>query len=357
MIGPSMSARGGVASVINAYAQAGLFEAWPVSFLVSAAEGGNLLKIKTALSALVRFAAALVSGCDVLLHAHTGARSSFWRKSPFFLLAIIFRKPFIFHLHDGGFSDFYWKECNRATKTFIRFVLQRASCVVVLTPTWRKLISDIVANPDLVVIANPVTIDRDEFHNLARDYQKIVYLGGAIAAKGIFDLLDACKTIATEFPGLQLICGGAGDMNEISSYAEKLGIAKYVHTIGWVEKQEKSRLLYSSGVYVLPSYHEGLPMSLLEAMAARLPVVVTSVGGMPDAVTDGKEGIIVKPGDVQALREALVTLLSSPVTAAQMGAAGMQTVLSQYSSDRVINTLKGVYRQFGIRPVLGDASV
>jgi glycosyltransferase involved in cell wall biosynthesis len=357
MIGPSMTARGGVASVIKIYAQAGLFDTWPVRFLVSASEGSKIVKVKTAITALAQFAAMLLSGCDVVLHAHTGARSSFWRKFPFFLLAIIFRKPFIFHLHDGSFSDFYWKECNKTKKAFVTFVLRRAHCIVVLTPTWRKLITDIVDNLDLVVIANPVTIDQDESDKVVRDNLRIVYLGGAAKTKGIFDLLHACEAIVAEFPELKLICGGTGDMNEISSYAEKLGIAKNVQTIGWVEKEEKLHLLHSSSIYALPSYHEGLPMGLLEAMAAGLPVVATSVGGVPDLVSNGREGIIVKPGDVQALREALVTLLSFPVMATQMGAAGRQTVLSQYSSDQVMKVLQGLYRRFGIRPLMDSVGV
>jgi glycosyltransferase involved in cell wall biosynthesis len=351
MIGPSLQARGGVASVISVYKRAGLFEQWPVRYLVTTVDGGNWIKAKTAMFALAQFAGLLISGQQLLLHAHTGARTSFWRKFPFFLLAISFRQPFIFHLHDGGFSDFFWQECGRTKQALVRFILKRASKIVVLTTAWQTLISQITENKNVSIIVNPVPIPESTTPVQNRDRYSILYLGGGAKSKGIFDLLEAIRMLAQDFPSLQLICGGIGDMNAIERRAAELGITKHIRAIGWIENKEKSILLCSATVYTLPSYHEGLPMGLLEAMAAGLPVVVTKVGGMPDVVTDGKEGILVEPGDVHALHCALRHLLSAPEIAGQMGLAARATAITLYSPQNVVPKLKQVYGEFGIQRI------
>lgn len=344
MIGPSAEARGGVASVIKIYQRAGLFDAWPIVYLTTAAEGGNWIKLKTAVSAWLRFALLLVKGRKLILHAHTGARSSFWRKFPFFLLAILFRQPFIFHLHDGGFPEFYWKECNRLKKGLIEFVLRRANRIVVLTPGWQNLISEIIDNSNIVVIVNPIEIFDCGASNAARDKETLLYLGGTAKTKGIYDLLQATAKLTSQFPQLKLICGGLGDMNEIRQVALRLGIDKHVHTVGWVEKKEKRQLLCSVTVFVLPSHHEGLPMGMLEAMAAGLPVVATTVGGIPDVVTDGKDGMLVPPGNIDALYLALKWLWDHPEAVTRMGAAAKATAISRFAPAQVLEQLRYVYR-------------
>jgi glycosyltransferase involved in cell wall biosynthesis len=345
MIGPSKTDRGGVASVIKIYEQAGLFAAWPVRCQATAVQGSWWMKTRAALAALLYFIGLLVTGKKLLLHAHTGARSSFWRKTPFFLLSIFFRQPFIVHLHDGKFSDFFWNECGDIRKLLIRFILQRANQIIVLTPTWRGLIGAITGNPNLLVIVNPVEVILDDNSRPLRNRYKIIYLGGSAKSKGIFDLLCAVAKLMPEFPATTLVCGGIGDMNEITQAAKKLGIEENVETVGWIENEKKSFLLNTASIYVLPSYHEGLPMGILEAMALGLPIVASNVGGIPDVVIDGKFGILIPPGDVEAQYLALKRLFLDVDTAEKMGVAGRLAVMNQYAASKVVGQLVALYRR------------
>jgi glycosyltransferase involved in cell wall biosynthesis len=120
-------------------------------------------------------------------------------------------------------------------------------------------------------------------------------------------------------PGARLVLCGSGEIEKVGAAARAAGVFDLVETPGWVGFEEKRRRLGEATLFVLPSYIEGVPISLLEAMAAGLPSVVTPVGGVLDAVTDGQEALVVPPGDVAALARAILQVLESPQLARALG--------------------------------------
>ena len=129
--------------------------------------------------------------------------------------------------------------------------------------------------------------------------------------------------------------------------ASELGLADQVNLLGWVGPDDKPTYLARATVYALPSYAEGLPMSVLEAMAAGVPVVTTPVGGIPEAVTDGVEGFLVEPGDIETLRARLTQLLEDSELAVRMGEAGRRKVKSSFSSAVIMPKLENMYIELG----------
>ena len=130
--------------------------------------------------------------------------------------------------------------------------------------------------------------------------------------------------------------------------AEELGIADHVELLGWVRGEDKERLLATAVLYVLPSYNEGLPVSVLEAMAAGLPILTTPVGGIPEAVTDGVEGFLVEPGDVRTLADRLERLLADADLARRMGVAARHKVEAAFSANAVVPQLEAMYAAMGL---------
>ncbi len=350
MVGTSLQTMGGIASVVNVYASAGIFRRYGVRYLATHCDGGALDKLRIMFGAYLSFLLLLLRGRVGLVHVHVASRASFWRKSLFFLLAFLFRVPAILHLHGGGFAAFY-QECGPLRRRLIRHVFDRAAQVLVLSEGWRRWVGTISGNPRVATLFNPVIMPPSMPEWSARRHADLLFLGKMGPAKGTYDLLDALPPLGAGHPQMRLLLGGDGEQAQVRARADALGLGEKVALLGWVQSEAKAQLLGGSGVYVLPSYFEGLPMSILEAMAAGMPIISTPVGGIPEAVSDGVEGFLVPPGDVAALGERIARLLADPALAQRMGAAGRRRVESTFSSEAVLPQLERIYNELGFLPV------
>jgi glycosyltransferase involved in cell wall biosynthesis len=149
-------------------------------------------------------------------------------------------------------------------------------------------------------------------------------------------------------PEARLVFAGDGDVSTLLAQAEALGIRDAIEYLGWIDANSRSRLLASSWVLALPSYQEGLPMAILEAMAFSRAVISCSVGGISQAVEDGRTGFLVRPGDFAALGERLVSILSDRDTAVRLGAAGRLAFESRFSHEATFPRLVKLYREAGV---------
>jgi glycosyltransferase involved in cell wall biosynthesis len=349
MVGTHPDTMGGVAAVVGVYRAAGLFTQYPITYLATHRDGGALLKLRTAAGALLRFCAMLLRGQVSLLHCHTASRNSFWRKTPFFLLAFLFRVPAILHLHGGEFHLFYEKESGPLKRWLIRFIYDRAAHVLVLSERWRQWVCSISRNARVSIIFNPVQLPALPDWS-RRVPGQTLFFGRLGRGKGVYDLLAAARELKDRHPGLQLALGGDGEVDKARAAAEELGLGAHTQFLGWVRGEQKARALERASIYTLPSYNEGMPMSILEAMAYGLPVLATPVGGIPDVVSDGVEGYLVAAGDVAALAQRWNELLENPALAQRMGEAARRKVAARFSADAVLPQLGALYQSLGARP-------
>ncbi|HQR51704.1 MAG TPA: glycosyltransferase family 4 protein [Burkholderiales bacterium] len=346
MLGTSLDTRGGISSVVSVYEQYGLFERFGIRYIATHCDGSGVRKLRCALGAMAAYLPALVRR-PALVHIHVASRASFWRKSPFFLLAFLFRVPAILHLHGAEFAIFYAKECGPLRKRFVSFVFDHCAKVIVLSGAWKAWAVGICANPNVVAIYNPVLTPGGSSPT-ARVPGTILFLGRLGHRKGSYDLLEAAARIVARRPDLRLLLGGDGQLEGIRARAAELGISDSVELLGWVRGEDKDRLLATAALYVLPSYNEGLPVSVLEAMAAGLPIVTTPVGGIPEAITDGVEGFLVAPGDINALTDRLERLLCDTQLARRMGEAARHRVDAAFSAGAVLPQIEALYMEMGL---------
>ena len=341
MLGTAPRTRGGITAVIDAYRAAGLFERWPIDYVATHCEGGAAAKLLAAARGLRRFLALLRAHRRVLVHVHCASRASFWRKALFMAVAHAARCPVILHLHGGGFARFYEEECGLLGRWLVRRVLARAACIVAVSERWRNWLAQLQANPNLVCIPNPVALPPAVVPRGPRNV--VLFLGRIEPAKGIPELLDAFAGLRPGVPDALLVCAGEGDIEAAERQARRLGLGDAVRFPGWIDGEEKRAWLARAALFVLPSHAEGLPMSLLEAMAAGLPVVASAVGGIPDVVHDGVNGYLVAPGDRVALLRAMGRVLGDPQLGAALGAAGRAAMRARCAPARVLADLEGLY--------------
>lgn len=149
--------------------------------------------------------------------------------------------------------------------------------------------------------------------------------------KGHHYLIEAAAKVVAEYPSLHILFIGDGELREtLKAQTQSLGLEKHIHFLG--TRNDVPDLLAASDYFVLPSLWEGLSMALVEAMASRLPVIATSVSGTNQVVISGETGLLVPPGEVQPLVEAMIQMLSDPVGSAQMGEYGRQRVEQFFSA-------------------------
>lgn len=338
MMGTSPMTKGGVASVVQVYQQAGLFDRFPIHYVATHCDGGKVAKLRVMVSAYLEMLRLLLTGRVALLHGHVASRASFWRKYGLFQLAHLFGVPTILHLHGGEFSIFYAKECGPVKQWLIRRLYDKVSWVLVLSTHWQNWVRTISRNPRIEALYNPVIADAAPAPWESRDPASVLTLGRMNKGKGSYDLLAA--TAELRDPPVRVMLGGDGELEQVRQRGAELGMADRLQLLGWVGPDDKPGYLARATVYALPSYAEGLPMSVLEAMAAGIPVVTTPVGGIPDAVTDGVEGFLVQPGDVTALRQKLQLLLNDNALARRMGEAGRRKIETTFASTVIMPRLE-----------------
>jgi len=172
-------------------------------------------------------------------------------------------------------------------------------------------------------------------------------VGHILPHKGYDDLVQALALVREKFPNVKcLIVGGASRaryLQRLLQLAERLSVRDRLVVVGFQE--DVVPFLHAMDVFVLPSRTEGLPITILEAMAAGKPVVATAVGGIPEVVRDGETGFLTPPGDPDRLAEAVIRLLEAPTLATAMGEAGRKRVESEFTLDGEARQTSTVYHQ------------
>lgn len=170
----------------------------------------------------------------------------------------------------------------------------------------------------------------------------VVVLARLEPQKGHAVLLSALPMVCRRIPGVRLLLVGEGSLREeLETQAESLGISQNVFFVG--HQRNIPEWLKISNFTVLPSFYEGLPLAVLESLAAGKPVIATAVDGTPEVVLDGRTGLLVRPGDASALADAMCRLLTSESWAEQLGQAGRQWIVDHFSLKRQIQETERLY--------------
>ena len=267
----------------------------------------------------------------------------------------------ISHVHsENNFSDVPWIRKIQVWLDNLTACLA-AELVAVSEHTRRSLIDQGISSQDIRVIRNGVSVD--EYVNgqsveLARASLGIESRGplvGTVArlcpGKGQREFILAASQVHNHFLNAKfVIVGDDIEFNgeyrfDLEKLAGQLGAADFVDFTGY--KPDAAMLMYAFDLFVLPSWIEGLPVTIMEAMAAGKPVIATPVGGVPELVLDGETGLLVPPRDPNRLAKAITNLLQHPEEAKRMGNRGRERVRTGFSQEKMLDETMALYRYYG----------
>lgn len=261
------------------------------------------------------------------LHSHFGDTST----SVAMLAACLAGVPYSYTLHGPGifYRAEHWRlDVKTARANFV-------ACISHFARSQAMLFSDPAHWDKLRIVhcgVDPSRYNHGERKALGRH---VVFVGRLAPEKGLLVLLDAFAEVRRSRPDAQLTLIGDGpEREQIAAKVAAMGLDDRVRFTGYLSQDDVAARLSQVDMLVLPSFAEGVPVVLMEAMASRLPVIATRIAGVAELVEDGVSGLLVPPGDPEALTHALATLMDDPGRARAMGEAGRAHVLNEYNSAR-----------------------
>ena len=342
MVGPDLSLHGGIVSVVQGYLDGGLPEACDgFDYLGTGVGCSKLAKSFAFARALARYAMAMPS--YGIVHLHISARGSYRRKSIMARMAHKAGKRVILHDHDGEFKKAF-EESDDAYRRDVRETFGIADRVVVLSEEWRDYFAENVCDSGKIdVVHNGVKVTAKPCSPCSR--HDVLFLGRLDARKSPDVLLRASRDVLSCFPDTKIVFGGDGEVEKNKQLAAELDIADRCEFLGWVTGDEREALFERAAVYCLPSKNEGMPMSVLEAMARGIPTIATSVGGIPQVIRDGVNGYLMPVDDESKLSGLLCTLMGSEDLRLSIGRAGRSTISGRFNVKRNVDAIVQLYKE------------
>ena len=279
---------------------------------------------------------------------------SFLKNSFFVLIAKLTFRKVIISIHGSGlrFIQFY-RGLPFFGRSYVRSILLKCNMIRILSDTWiSAFISEFgLERSKICVIPNAVRLE--DFNKGAslkdqlRDRITLLFLGWVGEKKGIFDLLDSVEILESKGYQFKLLVVGPemkkGDADRVRKAVAHKHLEKRVMILGEKERREALKYYYAADIYVLPSYSEGLPLGILEAMAAGLPIVATKVGAIPEIIKEGINGFLIDPGDVPGLASKIELLVRDRALRERIGANNVAKIRKEYSLAVYTKMFKKLY--------------
>lgn len=285
-----------------------------------------------------------------VVHINVSERGSVVRKALVLAAARALGVPTVMHLHGANFVEYF--ESGGIARGLSRWLFSRSDRVIVLGDGWRDYLVHTVgigadkvhvlhnAVPDIAPVPGPALDPPGETGRPLR----LLILANLCERKGIGTALRAAARLKAQGVRFRLLFGGAGDVEGYTRMARDLGVGAEAEFLGWVTREQAHALIRSSDMLLLPSTHEGLPMVILEALCARLPVVATPVGSIPEVLADRETALIVPVNDAEALAGAVAALAGDAGLRTRLAAAGRRLFEQLFQIEGYCLRLQAIHR-------------
>lgn len=355
-VGPALNVKGGVSSVISTikghlpeyirFRHIATFTRYTGAEETHSSDRGNwLVQAFVFLWAFVQILFLALSRRSVF-HVHASSRGSLLRKGLICVMLRTLRCRYAVHSH-AAVTDLFHSWFPQPGRRLILWGIGGAGRVITLTQFWYDYYTtSLKLTPSrLLLLPNPADLSNSLPDRMHRQGMKLLFLGRIGERKGAFELIHAFAALPDHIRrSSHLTMAGDGAVGAAQQLCDQLGCSDLVTISDWVEVAKVHQLLAESDIFMLPSHAEGMAMSLLEAMSWGLAVVTTGVGGAGEFLEHRQNCMLVNPGDVQGISNAICELEGSPELRMRLGLAARETV-SRFSVDRYITKLCALYEE------------
>lgn len=346
MLGSHLNVKGGMTTVVESFLNNEFENSINIKFIPTHIENKIAFQIIFFIKSIVKIIYNLMFGNIKIVHMHLSERGSFIRKYIVFCICNIFHKKVIVHMHGAEFKEFY-QNSNNIIKNKVVKLLTRADVVLVLGKQWEEYVLDLNNSINVVVLKNSVNTTKETINKYEENIN-ILFLAVLIERKGIFDLIEAAKLINNENKlgkyNINFIIAGSGEQEQkCKEIVHHYGLEEQFKFVGWVNGEEKKKLLKNSHIFVLPSYNEGLPVAILEAMSYGIPVISTNVGSIEEAVKHEYTGFIHSPGDISMIKKYIEILINDSEIWNNLSINSKNVIAQEYDSNKYFKKIESLY--------------
>ena len=363
-IGPSIyNSKGGMTTVINQlYMSKEINKKYDISVYSSYVDGNILKRILFSIYSYILFLF-IYKKYDVF-HIHLASYGSTFRKGLYINTIdrynqkirkkysndneyIQYKKKIILHLHGGAYDKFYYS-LNSLKQNKVFKLWEKADDVIVLSKEWQDFVFRVFEGEikNISIINNAVKQAKIDNINIKEKLLSFIFVGRITKEKGIYELCSAIKELITKYPNIKLYIAGSGEEEgNIKSYIDKNNLQNNIELLGWIKEEKQIKYYNKVATLILPSYYEGLPMVVLEAMAKGKNIIATSVGAIPEVVTE-ENGIIIKAKDTEMLKNAIERTIKNNInglTIDEVSKNNIKLIREKYSLDIFIKKVNEIY--------------
>ena len=337
--------RGGITTLIGEILKSPLKDEFEFVYIESQAEDyGSIGKAFLAARALAKFVFACWRLRSEIVYVHLGSNASLYRESVFIFLAKIFGKKVFTHFHAGDINNYYPFQ-SKIGRKFIRQAIRSSDKIIAVSEESAGQLRNITGSNNIFVIPNAIDTSAFKFSERSTGERqteqpvRLLFVGAIGKLKGEKDLIEALAILRDRYSDIKVSFLGYG-AEGLKSYCEQLKVYHFIEFLGAVSMTERIGFFQKADIFVLPTYAEAMPMSIIEAMAAGLPVISTTVGGIPELIENGVDGLLYAPGDVDALAEKISFLLDNKNIRIEIGEKAREKAGEQMDFGRYADQLR-----------------
>lgn len=284
---------------------------------------------------------------DLCYLAITCHGTGFMKDAPFVLLCKLFGRKVVIHQHNKGMN----RCVNRWPYRWLLPLVYRNTKVVLLSWNLYPDIEKVVSREQVMICPNgiPEFFDKEPFHERNNKVPHLLFLSNLIPSKGVYLLLDACKILKDN--GYKFVCKFVGgESKEITKdvfekAVEVRGLNEVIFYDGPLYGEDKKNVFINSDIFIQPTFNDCFPLSLLEAMQFKLPIITTNEGGIPDIVKDGENGLVMSK-DAASIAEAIRRLIDNPQLRLDMGEEGFQRYKRYFTLEKFEENFVGILKLY-----------